>query len=48
MLQAEINSTDIAKKHIYLYSDPAAPVGNEALTVPAVVKLILNTWLRDT
>lgn len=31
-----------------LYSDPAAPVGNAALTVPVVVKPILNVWLRDT
>jgi len=30
------------------YSDPAAPVGNNALRVPAIVKPVLNTWMRDT
>lgn len=35
-------------KPTQLYSNPAAPVGNAKLTVPVVVKPILNTWLRDT
>lgn len=30
------------------YSDASAPVGNPALTVPQIVKPILNDWLRDT
>lgn len=30
------------------YSDPIAPVGNKMLTVPPVVKPILNQWMRDT
>lgn len=29
------------------YSDPVAPVGNKALTVPSTVKPILNHWMRD-
>lgn len=31
-----------------MYSNPAAPVGNAQLTVPDVVKPILNVWMRDT
>lgn len=30
------------------FSDPAAPVGDPSLTVPAVVKPILDVWMRDT
>jgi hypothetical protein len=30
------------------FSNPIAPVANAVLTVPAVVKPILDTWLRDT
>ncbi len=30
------------------FSDPAAPVGDLSLTVPAVVKPILDVWMRDT
>lgn len=29
------------------FSNPAAPVGNKSLTVPASVKPILNHWMRD-
>lgn len=31
-----------------VYSNAVAPVGNAALTVPALVKPILNYWIRDT
>ncbi|MDB5109011.1 MAG: glycoside hydrolase family 43 [Mucilaginibacter sp.] len=37
-----------AKKNKPLYSDPTAPIGNSSLTIPSVVKPILNVWLRDT
>ncbi|MDB5121618.1 MAG: glycoside hydrolase family 43 [Sphingobacteriales bacterium] len=30
------------------YSNPVAPVGNQSLTVPSVVKPILDVWMRDT
>lgn len=30
------------------FSDPSAPVGNAALTVPPVVRPIFDYWLRDT
>lgn len=30
------------------FSNPAAPVGNKTLTVPAAVKPILDIWMRDT
>lgn len=30
------------------YSDPVAPVGDETVTVPNVVKPVMDTWMRDT
>lgn len=30
------------------FSNPLAPVGNQSLTVPSVVKPILDVWMRDT
>lgn len=36
-----------AKVETVHYSDPAAPVGNKELTVPAAVKPILDYWMRD-
>lgn len=30
------------------FSNPVAPVGDQSLTVPAVVKPILDVWMRDT
>lgn len=30
------------------YSDPAAPVGNTALTVPSAVVPVMDYWMRDT
>lgn len=34
--------------HAQSYSDPYAPVGDPAYTVPASVRPILNVWMRDT
>lgn len=30
------------------YSDPVAPVGDETVTVPDVVRPVMDTWMRDT
>ncbi|UOE47455.1 family 43 glycosylhydrolase [Mucilaginibacter sp. SMC90] len=36
------------KNYTVEFSNPIAPVGNPALTVPSIVKPVLDTWLRDT
>ncbi|MBE9463960.1 family 43 glycosylhydrolase [Dyadobacter subterraneus] len=30
------------------FSDPTAPVGNKSLTVPDIIRPILDVWMRDT
>ena len=43
-----LHAQQTVKKSKPQYSNPAAPVGNAALTVPAAVKPVLDVWLRDT